>query len=157
MSHLTKEFAMKDLGPLSYFLGIVVARTAGGLFLSQRNMLKKFLRESVCRIVNLVSLLLIRKASSVQLLANLIMILPNIAASLEPFNIYLTFTRPNISYVVQQVCLHMHAPTITHMDALKRTLRYIKGTASYGLHLYKSKLTSLISYTDAAWGGCPDT
>ncbi|XP_021741338.1 uncharacterized protein LOC110707619 [Chenopodium quinoa] len=32
---LSSEFAMKDLGPLSYFLGIVVTRHAGGLFLSQ--------------------------------------------------------------------------------------------------------------------------
>jgi hypothetical protein len=35
MALLASEFAMKDLGPLSYFLGIVVTRHAGGLFLSQ--------------------------------------------------------------------------------------------------------------------------
>lgn len=35
MSLLSSEFAMKDLGPLSYFLGIIVSRHAGGLFLSQ--------------------------------------------------------------------------------------------------------------------------
>jgi hypothetical protein len=35
MSHLSAEFAMKDLGPLSYFLGIAVTRSSDGLFLSQ--------------------------------------------------------------------------------------------------------------------------
>jgi hypothetical protein len=35
LSHLSSEFAMKDLGPLSYFLGISVTRSASGLFLSQ--------------------------------------------------------------------------------------------------------------------------
>ena len=44
---------------------------------------------------------------------------------------YLTFTRPDISYVVQQVCLHMHAPRTKHMLALKRILRYVQGTLHF--------------------------
>ena len=36
ISRLSSEFAMKDLGHLSYFLGIAVTRHAGGLFLSQK-------------------------------------------------------------------------------------------------------------------------
>lgn len=51
---------------------------------------------------------------------------------------YLTFTRPDISYAVQQVCLHMHNPHDSHMNALKRIIRYLQGTLHYGLHLYKS-------------------
>ncbi|XP_060202718.1 uncharacterized mitochondrial protein AtMg00810-like [Lycium barbarum] len=70
---------------------------------------------------------------------------------------YLTFTRPDISYAVQQVCLHMHDPRIKHMTAPKRILRYIQGSIDFGLHLYKSTVNSLVSYTDADWGGCPDT
>ncbi|MCI93742.1 copia protein, partial [Trifolium medium] len=35
MALLASEFAVKDLGPLSYFLGIAVTRHAGGLFFSQ--------------------------------------------------------------------------------------------------------------------------
>lgn len=70
---------------------------------------------------------------------------------------YLTFTRPDISYVVQQICLHMYDPHETHMTALKRIIRYIKGTLHYGLHLYRSSSSALVSYTDADWGGCPDT
>ena len=70
---------------------------------------------------------------------------------------YLTFTRPGISYVVQQICLFMHNLMDTHMHALRRILRYIQGTKHYDLHLYPSSTTSLISYTDAYWGGCPDT
>ncbi|XP_021761176.1 uncharacterized protein LOC110726010 [Chenopodium quinoa] len=40
---------------------------------------------------------------------------------------YLTFTRPEISYAVQQVCLFMHSPRVAHMDAMKHILRYIQG------------------------------
>jgi len=70
---------------------------------------------------------------------------------------YLTFTRPDISYAIQQICLHMHDPRNEHMTALKRILRYLQGTLSYGLRLYKSSFNKLISYTDADRGGCLDT
>ncbi|KAK4377647.1 hypothetical protein RND71_003943 [Anisodus tanguticus] len=70
---------------------------------------------------------------------------------------YLTFTRPDISYVVQQVCLFMHDPRESHFAALKRIIRYVKGTLDFGLHLYSSAPTKFLSYTDAVWAGCPDT
>ena len=45
---------------------------------------------------------------------------------------YLTFTRPDIAYAVQQVCLYMHDPRESHLAALKRILRYIRGTLHLG-------------------------
>ena len=51
----------------------------------------------------------------------------------------------------------MHNPRVAHMVAIHRILRYIKGTLDYGLQLYKSPISSLLSYTNANWGGCPDT
>jgi hypothetical protein len=51
----------------------------------------------------------------------------------------------------------MHAPRTDHMLSLKRILRYVQGTLHYGLHLYPLLIEKLISYTDADWGGCPDT
>ena len=52
MSHLSSKFAMKDLGPLSYFLGIVVTRHASGLFLSQKKYDKKSSSELTCILVS---------------------------------------------------------------------------------------------------------
>lgn len=51
---------------------------------------------------------------------------------------YLTFTRPNIAYTVQQVCLHMHDSHEPHLIALKRILLYIRGTLHLGLVLRPS-------------------
>jgi hypothetical protein len=70
---------------------------------------------------------------------------------------YLTFTRLNIAYAVQQVCLHMHNPREPHLAALKRILRYVRGTLHLGLLLRPSTSTDLVVYTDADWAGCPDT
>jgi hypothetical protein len=70
---------------------------------------------------------------------------------------YLTFTRPDIAYAVQQVCLHMHDPWESHLTAMKRILRYLRGTPDYGLLLRRSRSTNLVVYTDADWAGCPNT
>jgi hypothetical protein len=72
---------------------------------------------------------------------------------------YLTLTRPDIAYAVQQVCLHMHAPRDSHSAMIKRVLRYLKGTSSYGIQLYRATTPSpsLTAYSDTDWAGCPDT
>ena len=70
---------------------------------------------------------------------------------------YLTFTRPDIAYAAQQICLYMHDPREPHLAALKRILRYIWGTLHLGLLLRPSSSTELVVYSDADWAGCPDT
>ena len=51
---------------------------------------------------------------------------------------YLTLTRPDLTYAVQQVCLHMHDPRESHLAALKRLLRYVCGTVDCSLVLHRS-------------------
>ncbi|GJV77739.1 ribonuclease H-like domain-containing protein [Tanacetum coccineum] len=67
---------------------------------------------------------------------------------------YLTFIRPDISYAVQQICLHMHDPREPHLATLKRVLCYIRGTLDHGLQLHVSSTSQLNAYTDADWAGC---
>jgi len=156
MALLGVEFAMKDLGPLSFFLGIFVSRDANGMFLSQKQYATKIIERagmancSSCPTpVDTKPKLSASKDSPYED--------PTKYRSLDGALQYLTFTRLDISYAIQQICLHMHDPRNKHMSALKRILRYLQGTLSYVLHLYKSSFNKLISYTDADWGGCPDT
>nr|GEW41068.1 ribonuclease H-like domain-containing protein [Tanacetum cinerariifolium] len=51
----------------------------------------------------------------------------------------------------------MHDPREPHFAALKRILRYVRGTIDFGLQLYAFATTSLVGYTDADWAGCPST
>lgn len=156
ISCLSSEFAMKDLSPLIYFLGIAVTRHESGLFLSQRKYAEKIIERAgmtSCKpVATPVDTQGKLSATSGSPYEN-----PSHYRSLAGALQYLTITRQEIAYAVQQVCLHMHDPRDIHMKALKRILSYIQGTLDFGLHLYKSSVSSLVSYTDADWGGCPDT
>lgn len=48
---------------------------------------------------------------------------------------YLTFTRLDTAYVVQQVCLFMHDQCVLDFKVIKRILRYLKGIITHGLYI----------------------
>ena len=67
--------------------------------------------------------------------------------------IYLTVTRPDITYAVGLVNQFMHAPRAPHFEAMCRILRYLKGAPGRGL-LYRSSSTlSITGFSDADWAG----
>src|SRR4051812_14437882 len=70
---------------------------------------------------------------------------------------YLTLTRSKMQYVVQHVCLHMHAPRDVHWTALKRILWFIGGSMDLCLTLHASTAIYLTVYSDVDWVGFPDT
>nr|GEW21203.1 ribonuclease H-like domain-containing protein [Tanacetum cinerariifolium] len=82
---------------------------------------------------------------------------PTLCRSLAGGLQYLTFTHPDLSYVVQQIRLYMHGPREPQLAALKRILRYVQGTLEFGLQLYASFRYSLMAYSDADRVGCPAT
>lgn len=71
---------------------------------------------------------------------------------------YLTLTRPDIAYAVQQACLFMHVPRDAHLQFVKRILRYVRGTTHLGLRVHRgSPSHDVVAYSDADWASCPDT
>jgi len=123
ISLLSSEFAIKNLGSLNYFLGIAVTRYTDGLFLSQ----KKYAKEIIKRV----------GMSSCNPCPTPVDTKPKLSAkSTTPYDDpslyrsftrsiqYLTFTRPDISFAVQQIYLFMHNPMDDHMQALRCILHY---------------------------------
>ncbi|XP_057251676.1 uncharacterized mitochondrial protein AtMg00810-like [Beta vulgaris subsp. vulgaris] len=156
ITKLSSKFAMKDMGALSYFLGIAVNRHACGLFLSQQKYATEIIERagmSACK----TSSTPVDTKPKLSSTSSAPYADPSLYRSLAGALQYLTFTRPYISYAVQQLCLYMHDPRDAHMHALKRIVRYLQGTLDHGLHLYPSSISKLIAYTDADWGECPDT
>ncbi|GJS93608.1 ribonuclease H-like domain-containing protein [Tanacetum coccineum] len=152
---LHQEFVMTDLGPLNYFLGISVTRDSSGLFLSQKKYAVEILKRA--GMVNCNPIRTPVDTESKLGDTSDVVSDPTLYRSLAGSLQYLTFTRPDISYVVQQVCLHMHDPREPHYSALKRILHYVCGTLNYGLQLFSSTTSDLVAYSDADWAGCPTT
>ena len=71
--------------------------------------------------------------------------------------IYLSHTKPGISYVVEVVSRFMHLPQVPHMDVVMRILRHLKGTSSRGVFFRKNDHLHLMAYTDADWAGDRDS
>jgi hypothetical protein len=120
---LQQEFPMKDLGTLHDFLGLNVQHTSSGLFLSQKQYMIEILERAGmvdCKPCSTPVDINPKLSADGAPIAD-----PTDFRSLAGALQYLTFTRPDISYAVQQVCLHMHDPREPHLAALKRILRYV--------------------------------
>ncbi|GKD03064.1 ribonuclease H-like domain-containing protein [Tanacetum coccineum] len=71
--------------------------------------------------------------------------------------IYLSITRPDISYVVHCSSQHMHASLQSHFTAALRVLRYLKNAPGTGVQFYKGNSLSLHAFSNADWAKCPKT
>ena len=123
ISQLSSEFAMTDLGSLSYFLGISATRDSRGIFLNQRRYALDILTRAdmlKCNPARTPADTSSKHDESGTPVSN-----PTLYRSLARALQYHTFTRPDITYAVQQVCLFMHDPREPHYNALKRILRYM--------------------------------
>ena len=152
--NISKEFEVKDLGQLKYFLGIEIARSPRGIVLSQR----KYVLDLLCD----TGMLGCRPAST-PIEQN-----HKLCAELgDPVNkeryqrlvgrlIYLCHTRPDITYAVSIVSRYMHDPRSGHMDAVYRILRYLKGSPGKGLWFKKNGHLGVEGYCDADWASSLD-
>ncbi|XP_020700407.1 uncharacterized protein LOC110112499 [Dendrobium catenatum] len=147
LKELRTNFALKQLGAISLFLGIQTIKQADGLFLTQQHYAEKLLRDS-----NLTESKPAPTPSPLKTKQPPPDLQPfsdpttyrRIAGSLQ----YLSITRPDIAFATNQICQHMNQPTNSDYQALKRLLRYIKDTITYSLPIKPGDLT-LQSFTDA--------
>ncbi|KAM1830529.1 hypothetical protein ACFX13_020749 [Malus domestica] len=150
IQNLGAIFPVKDLGPLHYFLGLEIQRSSTGLFLHQTKYLLDLLgKTNMAGAKPCCTPLGSNKLDhSGPFLSN-----PTEYRSIVGGLQYLTWTRPDISFAVNQICQFMHAPRDQHMQAAKRILRYLKGTISEGLWFRKGA-PNLTAFSDADWAGC---
>jgi histone deacetylase 1/2 len=157
LQSLLQCFPVKDLGRLEYFLGIEAVYNSGGIILSQRKYALDLLHRAHMENCKAVSTPMsvtdkLSRESGQALSADDTLKYRSMVGGLQ----YLTLTRPDLSFAVNKVCQFLAQPTNVHWEAVKRILRYVKGTVSTGLSIKSSSSTLLSVFTDADWAGCVD-
>ncbi|GJZ54151.1 ribonuclease H-like domain-containing protein, partial [Tanacetum coccineum] len=153
---LKTKFMIKDFGKLKYFLGIEVVDTEKGICLNQRKYVLDLLSEYG---------MLACKPAKTPLPSKLVIsneatekdpVLDNITdyQKLMGKLIYLTNTRPDISYVVHCLSQFMHSPLKSHLKTTFKILRYLKGCPSLGIHIVRTSGMFLNAFSDADWAKC---
>ncbi|PNX96035.1 putative copia-type protein, partial [Trifolium pratense] len=71
--------------------------------------------------------------------------------------LYLTNTRPDISFATQQLGQFLHKPTVNNYNAACRVIRYLKHNPGRGILLPRSSDLQILGFSDSDWAGCLDT
>ncbi|OMO87137.1 Integrase, catalytic core [Corchorus capsularis] len=155
-SYLNDKFGIKDLGPLKYFLGIEAARSPAGIVLSQRKYALDILEESGMQGCK-PSAFPMEQNHKLRADSNGPIIDAAQYRRLVGRLLYLTVTRPDLTFAVNVLSQFVSAPRQEHMDAALRVLRYLKKAPGQGVLLSAKGDLFLIAYCDADWGGCLTT
>eukprot|EP00257_Ricinus_communis_P017173 XP_015575552.1 uncharacterized protein LOC107261368 [Ricinus communis] len=151
---LSRQFEMKDLSCLSYFLGLKVTFDSTGYYLSQAKYatdlisLTELTDDKIANTPIETNAHFSASDGSTLLDCTLYR---QLVASL----IYLTVTRPDISYAVHIVNQFIAAPHTTYYAVVLCILCYIKGTLFHGLHYSSLSSLQLQGYSYADWAGDP--
>jgi hypothetical protein len=155
LSHLHCDFAVKNLGSLKFFLGIEVLSNPNGAILSQQRYITDILHRTHMLEAKPVTTPM---ASTTSLSAfdgepfPDHTLLRSTVGALQ----YLSITRPDIAFTVNKLSQFMHKPILTHWQAVKRLLRYLKHTIQFGLQIYRNSCNTLQAFSDADWAGDKD-
>ena len=145
---------MKDLGHLSYFLGLEITHFTDGLYITQAKYASELLSRAGLTdsktIDTPVELNALLTPTGGKTLSN-----PFLYNCLVGSLVYLTVTCPDISYAIHQVSQYLSTPRSTHYAAVLRILRYLKSTIFHGIFYSVQSPFVLRAFSDADWAGDP--
>lgn len=148
ITSLANRLSLKDLGTLSYFLGIEVLSHSNGLFLSQTKYILDILTKanmSHCKPASTPSTNSIHlNTTDGKPISN-----PKDYRSLVGGLQYLSLTHPDVAFSINKLSHFMHCPIDLHWTTLKRLLRYLHRTIYHGLLIQRNSPLHRHVFTDA--------
>ena len=147
------EFEMSMMGKLNFFLGLQIKQTKLGIFVHQskycKELLKKFEMDG-CKAIN------------TPMGSNTYMDKDEAGKPIDITKyrgmigslLYLTASRPDIMFSVCLCARYQSCPKESHLVAVKRILKYLKGTSNVGLWYPKNTMCDLVGYSDSDFAGC---
>ncbi|GJU83054.1 putative ribonuclease H-like domain-containing protein [Tanacetum coccineum] len=147
-----EKFQMSSMGELTFFLGLQVQQKKDGIFISQDKyvdeILKKFrfteVKTASTPIETQKPLLKDENGEEVDV---------HMYRSMIGSLMYLTSSRPDIMFVVCACARYQVNPKVSHLHAVKRIFRYLKGQLKLGLWYPKDSPFDLVAYTDSDYAG----
>jgi hypothetical protein len=150
---MSKEYEMSMMGELTFFLGLQIKQTRDGIFISQEKYVKDLLTK-----FNFHSVSSMKTPMSAPI--NLDSDLDGISVDQTTYRgmvgslMYLTASRPDIMFATCFCARYQSNPKKSHMDAVKRIFRYLKGSPVLGLWYPKGSGLELMGYSDSDHAGC---
>ncbi|XP_062075203.1 uncharacterized mitochondrial protein AtMg00810-like [Humulus lupulus] len=143
------------LGELNFFLGLQVKQSDEEIFISQskyaKNLVKRFGLETAKPAK-------IPMGTTIKLSndENVTQVDPTLYRSKIGNLLYLTASRPDISYSVGVSARFQGNPMESNMTAVKRIILYVKNTLEFGIWYSKETDSNLVCYSDTDWAGNTD-
>ncbi|KAI3814170.1 hypothetical protein L1987_18917 [Smallanthus sonchifolius] len=147
------KFEMSSMGELNFFLGLQVKQVSTGIFISQSKYVKSILERF--------------KMTDCSAARTPMQVHHQLSPDKEGQDtdqhqyramigslMYFTASRPDIMFAVCLCARFQAAPKVSHLQAVKRILRYLKGAPKLGLWYPKNENVNLYAYTDSDYGGC---
>ncbi|GJZ89730.1 putative ribonuclease H-like domain-containing protein, partial [Tanacetum coccineum] len=143
-----KKFQMSSMGKLTFFLGLQVKQKEDRIFISQDKYMTEILKKFGFTDVKTAStpmetqnhLLKDKYGEEVDV---------HLCRSMICSLMYLTSSRPDIMFVVCACERYQVNPKVSHLHAVKRIFRYLKGQPKLGLWYPKDSPFDLVAYTDS--------
>ncbi|GJU31685.1 ribonuclease H-like domain, reverse transcriptase, RNA-dependent DNA polymerase [Tanacetum coccineum] len=149
---MQKEFKMSSMGELTFFLGLQVKQSNGGIFLSQDKYVKDILNKFDFRTI---------KPASTPIEAHKSLgkdeegedVDVHLYRSMIGCLMYLTASRPDIMFAVCLCARFQVTPKVSHLHAVKRIFRYLKHQPNLGLWYPKDSPFHLEAFSDSDYAG----
>ncbi|GJW30061.1 retrovirus-related pol polyprotein from transposon TNT 1-94 [Tanacetum coccineum] len=153
---MCSKFKMSMMGKISFFLGLQISQSPKGIFINQSKYALESFKKYGMESSDPVDTPMVEKSKLDE---------DTQGKAVDPTHyhgmvgtlMYLTASRPDLTFVVCMCARYQAKPTEKHLHTVKRIFKYLRGTINRGLWYPKDSSIALTAYADADYAGCQDT